>query len=121
MLKLEEMQIPKKYFEDRLALALNVVCALVMLAAIILLLIRLGGGNYIIGYRQNLGIEAFASGGVAGIVSFIIFEVVVFALTTVLALRTYLIERRLAIGVLAAGLFLLTLALVVSNALLALH
>lgn len=115
------MQIPKKYFEDRLVLALNVVSLFIALVAIVLLIVRLGGGNYITGYRQNLGIEAFESGGLSGILCFIIFEVVVFVFETVLALRTYLIERRLAIGVLTAGLFLLLTALIVSNALLALH
>lgn len=118
------MQIPKKYFEDKLALALSSLSALTAITTIILLLFRssfANGGSYIVGYRANLGIEAFKSGGVADIVSFIIFSVVVLILQTLLCWRFYQIDRRLAIGILSAGLFLLILCLVVSNSLIALH
>lgn len=118
------MQIPKKYFEDKLALGLSSASLLIVVLTIILLVVRLNlasGSSFIVSYRANLGIEAFKSGGILGILNFIFFSVVVFGFQTALCWRTYLIKRRLAIGVLVVGLFLLLLCLVVSNALLALH
>lgn len=118
------MQIPQDYFQDKLALALSSVSLLAVICTIALSLTRILGGNtasFIVAYRANLGIEAFKSGGLAGILSLMIFAVVALVIQTVLCWRTYIIKRHLAITVLVAGLFLILLDLVVINALLALH
>lgn len=118
------MHIPKEYFHDKAALALSGLSLLIVLLTIITLLVRLslGSGNsYIVGYRANLGIEAFQSGSPTAVVLFIVFSLVIFTAQTLLCWRVFLIQRRLAIGILASGAFLLLLALITSNALLALH
>lgn len=118
------MHIPKEYFQDRLALGLSVVSFLAVIATITIVLIRaLGGsgGSFIVGYRSNLGIEAFKSGGLTDILSLLVFVIVVFVFQIVLCWRTYQVDRRLSIGVLSAGLFLILLDLIVANSLLALH
>lgn len=118
------MQIPKKFFQDKLALILSGVSALAAIISVILLLISAISGSsssYITSYKANLGIEAFQSGGLGTILSFIIFPIVILVVQMLLCWRIYLIERRLAIGILSAGLFLILLNLVVGKALLVLH
>lgn len=81
------MQIPKQYFEDKLALGLSSASLLTVLLTIILLVVRLNlasGSSFIVSYRANLGIEAFKSGGLGGILSFIVFSIAVLGLQTVL-------------------------------------
>lgn len=92
-----------------------------LLAALVLLRLDASHSSYIVQYRSNAVINAFKSGSGADLVSFIAFGFLVFALNTLISLRTYLIHRQLAITVLGLGTLLLILALIVSNALLVLR
>lgn len=80
-----------------------------------------GAEGYIVEYRSNLGISAFRVGGVDGMLSFAIFAAGLAVLNVLLSIRMYNIRRELSLAVLAAGLLLLLLATIVSNALVALH
>lgn len=117
------MLTANKYFHDRLVLLLLGVNAFLTTLTILSVLFRLqgGGDGYIVQYRASLGISAFKTGSVSQILSFIAFALLVLAFHTMLSWRTYKIHRQLSVMILGLGGLLLVLAIIVSNALLALH
>jgi hypothetical protein len=72
-------------------------------------------------YRSNLGVSAFHTGGVSEIVSFALFALLILTINTILSIRTYPINRNLAVTILSMGILLTTLDIIVSNSLLVLH
>lgn len=119
------MPIPKKYLQDKLVLLLLSANVFLAFLCTVLVFLRLnfgqGAEGYIIEYRSNLGISAFRVGGIAGLISFVGFAVVVITANIVLSVRTYRIKRELSLSILVAGLLLLLFATIVSNALMVLH
>lgn len=118
------MNIPKKYFHDRMVLLLLSLNTFLALLASILVLLRLDGGRtdgYIVQYRANLGLSAFKTGSASTLISFIIFAGLVLILHVVLSMKVYHVRRHFSVAVLAMGLLLLILAMIVSNALLVLR
>jgi len=118
------MTIPKKYFHDHLVLLLLSVNVFLALLASIVVLVRLGtshGNGYIVQYRSSLGINAFKTGSVIDLLSFLAFAGLVLVTHTMLSLRVYHIHRQLAVTVLGLGVLLLVLTIIVSNALLVLR
>ena len=118
------MAATKKYFHDHLVLLLLSVNAFLAVAGSIFILLRLStshGTGYIVQYRASLGIDAFRTGSVTELISFIFFAILVLAIHTALSLRAYKIHRQLAITVLGLGILLLVLTIIISNALLALR
>jgi hypothetical protein len=79
------------------------------------------GNGYIVQYRSNLGLDAFKTGTITELLSFVGYAILVPVVHTVLSLRTYSIHRQLSIIILALGVLLLILAIIVSNALLVLR
>lgn len=119
------MHIPKKYFHDKIVLLLvsaNIFLAF-LVAAIVILRAGLGQGvdGYIVEYRANLGLSAFQKGNVLPILSFILFAVVTLVVHILLSIRTYSLRRELSLTILGLGTLILLLAVIVSNALLALY
>lgn len=117
--------MPKKYLQDKLVLLLlsaNVFLAF-LCAALIFLRLNFGQGaeGYIVEYRSNLGISAFRVGGILGLLSFAAFALILAIANIVLSIRAYRVKRELSLSILAAGLLLLLLATIVSNALMVLH
>jgi hypothetical protein len=118
------MATPKKYFHDHVVLLLLSINAFLAFSSVILVLARLSqsqGSSYIVQYRSSLGINAFKTGGVSDLLSFILFALLVLGLHTVLSMRTYPVNRHVAIVILALGILLLLLTIIISNALLALR
>ncbi|HEY1064310.1 MAG TPA: hypothetical protein VGE30_03385 [Candidatus Saccharimonadales bacterium] len=118
------MATPKKYFQDHLVLLLLSTNAFLAFSTIVLVLVRLSAGHgssYIVQYRSSLGINAFQTGSVIDILSFILFALMLVGVHTVLSLRTYHVHRQLALVILGMGILLLLLTMIVSNALLVLH
>src|SRR5262245_47971884 len=119
------MPIPKKYLHDKLILLLVSIAIFLAFLCIVLIFLRLNIGQgtegYIVEYRSNLGISALRVGGVAGLLSFAVFALLLVVITIALSVRTYRVRRELALSVLAAGLLLLLFATIVSNALMVLH
>lgn len=118
------MATPRKYFHDHLVLLLLSISGFLTLLTTILVLLRLSsehGNGYIVQYRSNLGIDAFKTGSVTELLGFIGFVFLVLVVHTVLSMRCYQIHRQLAIIILAFGVLLLTLAIIISNALLVLR
>jgi hypothetical protein len=118
------MATPKKYFQDHLVLLLLSTNAFLAFSTVILVLVRLSAGHgssYIVQYRSSLGINAFQTGGIGDILSFILFAFLVLGVHTVLSLRTYPVNRHLSLVILSVGILLLLLTMIISNALLVLH
>ena len=94
------------------------------LALALFILLRLSsnhGNGYIVQYRSNLGLDAFKTGNIGGLLSFVGFAVLTPLIHILLSLRTYSIHRQLSIVILALGVLLMVLAIIVSNALLVLR
>lgn len=120
----ELMATSKHFLQDRTALLLVSGLSFLTLAAIILILLKLGSGqsgNYIVSYRASLGIDRYATGTATDIISFIFAAVVIFGLSVALAYKSYPVNRQLSLVVLALTLPLLLFLITVSNALLVLR
>ncbi len=118
------MAATKTYFHDHLVLLLLSVNAFLAVAGSIFILLRLStshGTGYIVQYRASLGIDAFRTGSVIDLISFIAFALLILGIHTVLSLRAYKIHRQLAITILSLGILLLVLTVIISNALLVLR
>ena len=115
--------MPKKYLHDRVILLLLTVNTFLTLLASIMILLRLDSrvNGYIVQYRVNLGINAYKSGGITQVLSFMAFCFVVLAVHTALSLKAYPIHRHFAIGILGLGSLLILLAIIISNSLLVLR
>ena len=118
------MAEPKKYFHDHFVLLLLSLNVFLAVAGSIFILLRLStshGTGYIVQYRSSLGTNAFQTGSVVELLSFVAFAVLVLAIHVILSLRIYQIHRQLAIVLLSLGILLLILTVIISNALLALR
>lgn len=120
-----DMHIPKKYLHDKFVLLLVSINTFLAFLCTVLILIRAGIGQgvdgYIIEYRANLGLSAFERGSIIPIFSFILFALVTLAVNVALSMRTYTLRRTLSLTILGLGVLVMLLAVIVSNALLALY
>lgn len=115
------MAKPKQYFHDRLVLFFLAANAFLVFAITASMLLRLGGGSgteYIREYRANLGLDAFQSGGVADMASFVAFAAIVYALHLLLSKKMYEFRREGAMIIIFMTTLALVFALIVGNALL---
>src|SRR5215212_9493075 len=115
------MHIPKHYFHDRFVVLLLSINTFLAILASILVLLRLDGSGsdvYIVEYRANLGLSAFTRGASGPIMSFVLFALMVMVAHTFLSMRVFTVRRQLSVIILAFGTLLLTLAIIVSDALL---
>ena len=118
------MTATAKYFRDRMVMLLFSTNIFLALAASLFVLLRLSsnhGTGYIVQYRSNLGIDAFKTGNLAGLLSFVIFDLLIVVVHVLLSLRVYSINRHLSTVILGLGVLLLVLSIIVSNALLVLR
>jgi hypothetical protein len=118
------MASTKKYFHDHLVLLLLSVSVFLAVFGSIFTLVRLGTGHgtgYIVQYRSSLGINAFEKGGLTDILSLVFFAAIVLVVGIAISLRAYRIHRQLALAMLSLTVLLLLLAVIISNALLALR
>jgi hypothetical protein len=115
---------PQKFFHDRLVLLMVSISTFLTLLGSILILLKVDSGRnegYIVEYRQNLGISAFKTGEATGVVAFVLFMLVILVMHTSLSYKVYKLHRQLSVTVLGLGIVLLTLAIIISNALLVLR
>ncbi len=118
------MNIPKKYFHDRLVLLLISVNTFTTLATSLLITLKLDdsrSNGYIVAYRSNQGLNRFRAGNDSQLIAFVLFMAFVLAFHTALSIRIYDMRRHFSVAVLAGGTLLLLLAAIVSNALLVLR
>lgn len=118
------MATQKKYFHDHFVLLLLSINAFLAVATVIFILVRLGtshGSSYIVQYRPSLGINKFQTGSVLELISFTVFALLIVAINSALSYRVYKIHRQLAIIILSLGLLLISLTIIIGNALLLLR
>ena len=118
------MAFSKEYFHDRLILLLLTVSVFLTVVGSLLILFKFTPGRnegYIIQYRSNLGVGGYKNGQPSELIAFILFLLVILAITTVLSVRVYGIHRQFAVSILGMGVLLMILAIIVSNALLLLR
>lgn len=119
------MHIPKKYLHDKFVLLLVSINVFLAFLCIVLVLLRAGLGQgvdgYIVEYRANLGLSAFQKGSILSIFGFVFFAMLTLVFNVLLSVRTYTVRRTLSLTILGLGVLTLLLAIVVSNALLALY
>ncbi|MEO8785294.1 MAG: hypothetical protein ABI221_03240 [Candidatus Saccharimonadales bacterium] len=118
------MDIPKKYFGDRMVLLLITINGFLTVVTTILILLRLDTGRsdgYFVQYRSNLGLNAYTVGNAGALLSFVVFAWLVLGFHTYLSIRTYRMRRHIALVSLAFGTLLLALTIIISNALLVLR
>lgn len=117
------MDIPKKYFQDRLVLLFLSANAFIMVLTLVLIALRIGSGHsdYIVQCRDCSNFQSisrFSNGSAIDILAFMAYSIVITAFHAVLSIRLFHISRQLAVVVLALGTLLLVISLIVSNALL---
>jgi hypothetical protein len=114
----------QKYFHDRVVLLLlSANIGLAILTAVSLLFRLSSSSNqvYITQFRQNCAFECtFKQGGKSGLISFIIFVLLVTGFHAFMSKRIYHVRRHLSLIILGLGTVLIVMAAVVSNALLGL-
>ncbi len=121
------MAISKKYFHDHVVLLLLSINAFLAVAGSIFIIISLTTGHsnaYIVQCRDCSNrefVNKYITGTVVDLLSFIVFALVVLVSNAMLSLRAYRINRQLAIAILSLGILLLTLTIIISNALLVLR
>lgn len=115
----------KHFLQDRTALLLVSGNLFLALVAIVLVLLKLGASqgssNFIVAYRASLGINAFRTGTLWDILSFIFFALLVLAMGVIFGYRTYAVKRELSLVILALTMPLLIFTIVITNALLVLR
>ena len=109
----------KKYFQNRVILLLISINVFLALLVTVLIFLRMDTSSteQIIQYRSNLGLNAFKTGSVYDILSFAVFSVGITAFNLFLSYRVFHIRQHFSIMILGLGVLLLTLALIISNAL----
>ena len=114
------MTISKKYFQDRVVLALLSVNAFLAFAATFLIVVRLDGSSedtYTISYRSNLGLDGFTAGSMSYFACFVLLSIFVLLFHSYLSMRLYEIRKLAALAVLVLAVLLLSLIIIVTNAL----
>lgn len=115
----------KKYIHDHVVLLLASINAFLAISGIIYIFIRLANSNhasgFIIQYRPNLGPVSFKTGNLEQIISFTVYAALILIINITLSYRSYKVHRQLSIMVLSLGVLLLTLNVIISNALLQLR
>lgn len=118
------MSTEKRYLHDRFVLLLLSISAFLTLSGSLLVLLRLSQNrvsSYIVEYRENLGISAYRSGHLIDMLAFVVFLCLVLVMHTILSRRIYQTHRAYALCIQVLGILLLTLGIIVSNALLVLR
>ncbi len=115
------MHIPKNYFHDRIVLLLLSINTFFVLLCTTLILLKIDFGRsdgYIVQYRSSLGLDAFKSGGASRIFAFVLFALLIYGLHTLISMKAYHKRRHFSYVVLAMSILFLSIATIVSNALL---
>ncbi|HSX06115.1 MAG TPA: hypothetical protein VLG92_00135 [Candidatus Saccharimonadia bacterium] len=119
------MATNKHFLQDRTTLLLVSIMSFLALAAVALILLRIGsvpsGGNYIVSYRASLGIDRYTTGTLGDVLGFVAAAILLFGMSLVLAYRSYRVRRELSMVVLALTIVLLLFLIFVSNSLLVLR
>ena len=114
------MPSPKTFLHDRLILLVLSINTFLGLALIITSLLSMNNSDagYIKEFRSDLGLDGYKAGGVADIVAFAVFAVILYVFQLMTATRMYHIRRHLSLIILLLTMIVYIFALMVINALL---
>ncbi|HSX47673.1 MAG TPA: hypothetical protein VLF63_02775 [Patescibacteria group bacterium] len=119
------MSLTKNYLHDHFILLLASVNFFLSLSGFLYILIKLFGINhangYIVQYRPELGVGSYQTGGIEQLIGFSLFAIIILVIGLLLSYRVYKIHRQLAIVILFLGILLLTLNIIIGNALIKLR
>ncbi|MBX4199429.1 hypothetical protein KW789_00875 [Candidatus Saccharibacteria bacterium] len=118
------MDIPKKFLHDRVVLLLISLLSLLLVVGVSLVLIRFDASRNpttTVAYRPNITGSQYQSGKPIDIYSLALFMVLSGVGSVLLSSHVYIVRRALAVFMLAAGVFLLLISIIVSNALISLQ
>lgn len=118
------MTIPNRYFHNRSVLLLLIINSMLVVSGVLLILFRLDSDttlNYIIEYRDNLGIGDYKTGTALDIASFTFFLLINFAICVLISIRSFAVRKHVAVMVLAVSALLSLFTIIVSNTLMALR
>lgn len=118
------MESPKKYLHDRVILLLLTLMAILLAIGVSLVLLRFDPSRNpttTAAYRPSITGTQYQSGKPFDIYLLAIFMIFTSATALILSIRTYYIRRFLSVFILASTVFLLILAIRVSNSLISLQ
>jgi len=118
------MDVPKKFLHDRAVLLLITLLAILVVVGVSLVLIRFDSSRNpttTVAYRPNITGSQYQSGKPIDIYSLAVFMLLTGASAVLLSSRTYVVRRSLSVFMLSAGVFLLVVSIIVSNALISLQ
>lgn len=118
------MNIPKKFLHDRLILAMLTVIAVLLVVGTASVLLRFDAAKNpttITAYRPNISGSGVISGKAIDIYEFAIFMVIVTVMNIAISIRAFHVRHFVSLFLLGATIFLLLLAIIVSNALISLQ
>lgn len=116
--------LPRKFLHDRLVLGLTTLMSILTVIGVSLVLIRFDATRNpttTVAYRPNITGSQYQSGKPIDIYTMALFMLLTAALSIIIAHRIYGVRRYLSLFILTAQLFLLLMAIIVSNALISLQ
>ncbi|HVO86375.1 MAG TPA: hypothetical protein VMT23_01420 [Candidatus Binatia bacterium] len=118
------MDIQKKFLHDRVVLGLVTLISMLTVIGISLVLIRFDASRNpttTVAYRSNITGAQYQSGKPIDIYSLALFMLLSAVVAIALSNQVYVVRRYLAVFILAAQVFLIVMAIIVSNALISLQ
>lgn len=118
------MDIPKKFWHDRLVLLLVTLMAILVVIGISVVLLRFDvsrNPTTIVAYRPNITGTQYLSGKPIDIYSMAVYMVVVSVAAVIISARVYVAKRPAAIFLLGSTVFLLILSTIVANSLISIQ
>lgn len=118
------MELPKKFFHDRIILLLTTLIVVLLVVGVSLILLRFDvskNPTTIVAWRPNVTGASYQSGKPIDIYAMAVFMAVVAVSAIALGARVYQVKRHISIFVMASSAFLLALAAIVANALISLQ
>jgi hypothetical protein len=118
------MELPKKYLNDRVILLLLTLLAILVVIGVSLVVMRFDPSRNpttTIAYRPSITGTQYQSGRPLDIYLLAVFMILTSAVALILSIRTYHIRRFVSVFILASTVFLLILAIRVSNSLISLQ
>lgn len=118
------MELPKKFFHDRLALLFITLLSILLVVGVSLVLLRFDiskNPTTIVAYRPSISGASYQSGKPVDIYSLAVFMALTAVGAVILAARVYELKREISIFILGSSTFLLILSIIVANSLISLQ
>jgi len=118
------VEIPKKFWHDRLVLLLITLMAILVVIGVSVVLLRFDvsrNPTTIVAYRPNVSGTQYLSGKPIDIYSLAVYMVVTSAAAVVISARIYTAKRHAALFLLSSTIFLLVLSTIVANSLISIQ